>query len=165
MADIDGLLKRWQRAGVLSADSAELIRAYERDEEKPGGLKWQGLIALILGAILLACGVALFVSAHWDELGPGARYAIVIAMVAVFHLGGGLAREHFKALSTTLHAVGTLATGAAIALVGRSSTSRSIGRERCCCGRWLRLRDGCCCATRRNKCSRCCWCRDGFSRS
>jgi uncharacterized membrane protein len=119
MADIDGLLKRWQRAGVLSADSAERIRAYERDEEKPGGLKWQGLIALILGAILLACGVALFVSAHWDELGPGARYAIVIAMVAVFHLGGGLAREHFKALSTTLHAVGTLATGAAIALVGQ----------------------------------------------
>jgi uncharacterized membrane protein len=63
--------------------------------------------------------VALFVSAHWDELGPGERYAIVIAMVAVFHLGGGLAREHFKALSTALHAVGTLATGAAIALVGQ----------------------------------------------
>jgi len=119
MADIDGLLKRWQNAGVLSADSAERIRAYEREEEKPGGLKWQGLIALILGAILLACGAALFVSAHWDELGPGERYAIVIAMVAVFHLGGGFAREHFKALSTTLHAVGTLATGAAIALVGQ----------------------------------------------
>ena len=36
-------------------------------------MRWQGMVALILGAILLACGVALFVSAHWDEIGPGAR--------------------------------------------------------------------------------------------
>jgi uncharacterized membrane protein len=72
-----------------------------------------------MGAILLSCGVALFVSAHWDELGPGARFALVIAMMAVFHLGGGLARESYKALSTSLHAVGTLAAGAAIALVGQ----------------------------------------------
>ena len=119
MADIDGLLNRWQKAGVLGAEIADRIRAYEQQEDKPGGLKWQGLIALILGAILLACGVALFVSAHWDELGPAARCVIVIAMVAVFHLGGGLACESYKALSTTLHAVGTLAAGAAIALVGQ----------------------------------------------
>ncbi len=124
MADIEQLLNRWQKAGVLGADIAGRIRAFEqsaheRVEDKPGGLKWQGLIALILGAILLACGVALFVSAHWDEFGPVARYTIVIAMVAGFHLGGGLAGESFKGLSTTLHAVGTLAAGAAIALVGQ----------------------------------------------
>ena len=119
MADIDALLNRWQKAGVLAADIAERIRAYEQKEDKPGGLRWQGLIALIMGAILLSCGVALFVSAHWDELGPGARFALVIAMMAVFHLGGGLARESYKALSTSLHAVGTLAAGAAIALVGQ----------------------------------------------
>ena len=40
-------------------------------------------------------------------------------MVAVFHLGGGWARERFHGLSTALHAVGTLSTGAAIALVGQ----------------------------------------------
>jgi uncharacterized membrane protein len=61
----------------------------------------------------------LFVSAHWDELGPGARYTLVIAMVAVFHIAGGLARPSFRGLSTALHAVGTVATGAAIALVGQ----------------------------------------------
>jgi uncharacterized membrane protein len=124
MADIDGLLNRWQKAGVLGAEAAERIRAYEKSaheqaEDTSGGLKWQGLIALIMGAILLTCGIALFVSAHWDELGPGARFAIVIAMIAVFHFGGGLARASYKALSTTLHAVGTLAAGAAIALVGQ----------------------------------------------
>jgi uncharacterized membrane protein len=119
MADIDALLNRWQTAGVLSADVATRIRAFEEKQEKPTGLRWQGMVALILGAILLGCGVALFVSAHWDELGPLARYAIVIAMVAVFHLAGGFVRESYPGLSTALHAVGTISTGAAIALVGQ----------------------------------------------
>jgi uncharacterized membrane protein len=133
MADIESLLTRWRTAGVLDAEAEARIRAFEREQKKSpelrdreperkvdvAGMRWQGIVALILGGILLSCGVALFVSAHWDELGPGARYAIVIAMVAVFHLGGGFACEKFAGLSTTLHAVGTVATGAAIALVGQ----------------------------------------------
>jgi uncharacterized membrane protein len=124
MPDFDELLVRWRNAGVLDAQAEARIRAFEDAQEEPGiagiaGIRWQGIIALILGGILLACGVALFVSAHWDELGPGARYTIVFLMVAVFHLAGGFARERYFALSTTLHAVGTLATGAAIALVGQ----------------------------------------------
>src|ERR1035438_10369016 len=119
MADIESLLNRWQTAGALDAEAAARIRAFEEKQEKPSGLRWQGIVALILGAILLACGVALFVSAHWDELGPVARYAIVIAMVAVFHLAAGFARKGYQGLSTALHAVGTLSTGAAIALVGQ----------------------------------------------
>jgi uncharacterized membrane protein len=83
------------------------------------GLHWQGVTALILGAILLACGVVLFVSAHWDEMGPGARYTLVCAMVAVFHIAGGLTRASYRGLSMALHAVGTIAAGAAIALVGQ----------------------------------------------
>src|SRR5215469_17976780 len=116
MTDIEGLLSRWQSAGVLYSGAAERIRAYELEQKKPAGMRWEVLAALILGAILLACGVALFVSAHWEDLGPGARFSLVMAMVAVFHIGGGLAREKFRALSMSLHAVGTLATGAAIAL-------------------------------------------------
>jgi uncharacterized membrane protein len=119
MPDIESLLKRWHAAGVLDADAVRRIRTYEQGQARPAGLRWQGIVALILGAMLLACGVMLFVSAHWDEFGPGARYAIVISVVAVFHLGGALAREQFRGLSTTLHAVGTVATGAAIALVGQ----------------------------------------------
>jgi uncharacterized membrane protein len=119
MTDIEGLLSRWQSAGVLDAAAADHIRAYEHAQKKPAGMRWEVLAALILGAILLACGVALFVSAHWDDLGPGARFSLVMAMVAVFHIGGALTRENFKPLSMSLHAVGTLATGAAIALVGQ----------------------------------------------
>jgi uncharacterized membrane protein len=133
MADFESLLKRWQSVGVLDADAAARIRAYESEQERPSGLRlqgpqrqvqvagvaWQGRVALILGAILLASGVALFVSAHWDELGPGWRYTIVMIMVAIFHFGGAVAREKYHGLSTALHAVGTISTGAAIALVGQ----------------------------------------------
>jgi len=124
MADIHALLNRWQTAGVLDPATAERIRAFESQQKRPAEhtsqrLGWQGIVALILGAILLACGVVLFVSAHWDEMGPGARLALVMAMVGVFHLAGGLVRTGYRGLSIALHAVGTVSTGAAIALVGQ----------------------------------------------
>jgi hypothetical protein len=119
MPDSESLLNRWQSAGVLDADSADRIRAWEAEQEKPAGLRWQGLAALILGAILLACGVVLLVSAHWNEISPGARFAVVLGMVALFHLGGSWTRKAFRSLSTALHAVGTVATGVAIALAGQ----------------------------------------------
>jgi uncharacterized membrane protein len=119
MADFESLLTRWLAAGVLDAGAAERIRAYETTQARPSGLRWQGLVALILGALLLGCGVVLFVSAHWDQMGPGARYALVMAMVAVFHLGGAWARASYRGLSTALHAVGTVTIGTAIALVGQ----------------------------------------------
>src|SRR5690348_2623102 len=133
MTDYESLLKRWQSAGVLDDEPAARIRAWEsaqasaagfaapgpRKEAQAEGMAWQGRVALILGGILLASGVVLFVSAHWDQLGPGMRYLLVMAMVIVFHLGGAVTRDRFKALSTTLHAVGTISIGAAIALVGQ----------------------------------------------
>jgi uncharacterized membrane protein len=119
MADFETLLTRWQTAGILDGATARHIRAWESEQKKPAGLRWQVIVVLILGAILLACGVALFVSAHWDRIGPGARFAVVLGMVSLFHLGGSWARKRFRVLSTALHAVGTLSTGAAIALVGQ----------------------------------------------
>jgi uncharacterized membrane protein len=133
MTEYEPLLKRWVSAGLLDAEAATRIRAWEftqtstaspaKSDARKGapaeGMAWQGRLALILGGILLASGVALFVSAHWDQLGPGMRYLLVMAMVIVFHLGGAITRERFKVLSTTLHAVGTISIGAAIALVGQ----------------------------------------------
>jgi len=131
MADFESFLRRWQAAGVVDADTVARIRAHEAlragrpaEGESSSGRKaglagWQGITALVLGAILLACGVVLFVSAHWDKLGPGGRFALVCAMVAVFHVAGGMVRENYRGLSTALHAVGTVATGAAIALTGQ----------------------------------------------
>jgi uncharacterized membrane protein len=131
MNDIESLLTRWQSAGVLDAETAARIRALESQNAaqsagqpaapsaNPTGLKWLVATGLTLGAILLACGVVLFVSSHWDQLGPGERYLLVIAMVAVFHIAGGLTRTNFEGFSIALHAVGTISAGAAIALVGQ----------------------------------------------
>lgn len=119
MADFETHLTRWQQAGLLDPTTAQRIVKWERDQIKPAGLRWQGIVALTLGAILLAGGVVLFVNAHWDQLSPAWRFALVMSMVAVFHLGGAAARDGYRALSTALHAVGTVSTGAAIALVGQ----------------------------------------------
>jgi uncharacterized membrane protein len=134
MTDYEQFLNRWQLAGVLEADSAERIRAWESaqqrlqpamriPEQKIGaresGLAWQGRVALILGGILLASGIILFVSSHWDQLGPGMRYLLVMAMLTVFHLGGAITRDKYPATSSTLHAIGTASTGAGIALTGQ----------------------------------------------
>jgi uncharacterized membrane protein len=42
-----------------------------------------------------------------------------MGMVTVFHLSGAVTRKTWRGLSTALHAVGTISTGAAIALVGQ----------------------------------------------
>jgi uncharacterized membrane protein len=129
MPDFEALLKRWQSAGVLEADAANRIRAWEAEQSHPSppkfptaqvaGIRWQGVVALVLGALLLGTGVILFVSAHWDELSRSGRFALILAMVAVFHLAGAIVRDRYHGLSTALHAVGTVATGTAIALVGQ----------------------------------------------
>jgi hypothetical protein len=123
MPDTDDLLTRWQLAGVLDADAAARIRAHEskiaaQSDGQPAGLHWLGVTALFCAAILIACGVILFVSAHWEQFSLGARYALAMALVAVFHVAGGMARSSFRGLSIALHAVGTICTGAAIVLVG-----------------------------------------------
>lgn len=132
MPDYESLLARWQSAGVLDSDAAARIRSWEsaqnwpeatrvaaKGEAQAAGIAWQGRVALILGAILLASGVILFVSAHWDQIGPGMRLLLVMGMVTIFHLAGGIVRGKYPATGTALHAVGTISTGAAIALVGQ----------------------------------------------
>lgn len=134
MIEYESFLNRWLSAGVIDADSAARIREWEsaqsaapypvrpaesRSETHVTGIAWQGRVALILGGILLASGVILFVSAHWDQLGPAMRFLLVTAMVSIFHLGGAFVRGKYPATSTALHAIGTISTGAAIALVGQ----------------------------------------------
>lgn len=119
MPPVEDLLQRWTNAGVLDAAAAQRIRSYEKDREQPSGLRWQVLLALAFGGILLASGVCLFVAAHWDELSPGARFTVVLLMVAVSHGAAVAVRERFDKLAITLHGVGTVAAGAAVFLVGQ----------------------------------------------
>jgi uncharacterized membrane protein len=112
-------LTRWIDAGLIDESTAARIRTFELEHTDSSRLRWPILIALAFGAITIAAGTLLFVSAHWDSLSPSARFAVVLALVAVFHIGGVLTGERFPAMGTTLHAVGTVALGAGIYLAGQ----------------------------------------------
>lgn len=119
MENPERCLARWQNAGLLDEATASAIRAYEQAQGKPGGRQWQVIIALILGGILLAAGVLLFVAAHWDKVSPLARMSLVLAMLVFFHGLALVVRERFSGLATAMHAIGTVSAGAAIALIGQ----------------------------------------------
>jgi uncharacterized membrane protein len=112
-------LERWSSAGLVDAATAARIRQFEASREEPKHLRWPILIAIAFGAIMLAAGVLLFVSAHWDELSPAQRFSLVLTMVAIFHFAGAIFSDRFSALSIALHGVGTAALGAGIFLAAQ----------------------------------------------
>ena len=119
MQAFERYLTRWRSAGLLDEATEASIRAFEHADTKPSGRRWQVILSLILGGILLGAGTLLFVAAHWDNVSPGWRLALVLAMLSLFHLAGVAARDRFEGFATAMHALGTIAAGAAIALVGQ----------------------------------------------
>jgi uncharacterized membrane protein len=115
----DSSLNRWMAAGVVDAATVARIRNFEASREEPKQLRWPILIAISFGALMLAAGVLLFVSAHWDELSPSGRFSLVLAMVGLFHVAGAVLSERFPALSIALHGIGTASLGAGIYLAAQ----------------------------------------------
>ena len=112
-------LDRWSSAGLVDAATSARIRDFEASQDQPKHLRWPILIAIGFGALMLAAGVLLFVSAHWDDLSPSARFSLVLALVGVFHVAGAVFSEKFPALSLALHGVGTAALGAGVFLAAQ----------------------------------------------
>jgi uncharacterized membrane protein len=77
------------------------------------------LAAMGMGGLLLGAGILLFVAAHWDTLSPGARFALVLLLVAGFHVAAAFLSEPFPALASTFQTLGTTSLGAGIFLAGQ----------------------------------------------
>jgi len=117
--ELEPSLDRWVEAQLLDRQQADRIRQFESEQAPHRRARWPVIAAVAFGGIMLAAGVLLFVSAHWNELAPFQRMALLVLTVAAFHLGGALTIERFRALGVTLHAVGTVALGGAIAMAGQ----------------------------------------------
>jgi uncharacterized membrane protein len=109
-------LERWLSAGLVDRGSADRIREFERAGERHQRFRWPIVASLAFGGLALGSGVLLFVAAQWPRLGPGARFGLILALAAVFHVCGAFAAGRFEGLAITLHALGTLGIGAAIQL-------------------------------------------------
>src|SRR5487761_2519555 len=113
-------LEKWQDAGFIDPEKAARIREFEaRGGGGPAGLRWPAIAAIAFGAMMMTAGVLLFVSAHWDDLAPATRFAMVLLMVAIFHAGGAWASLTMEPLAMALHGIGTAALGAGIYLSGQ----------------------------------------------
>ena len=112
-------LARWTDAGLIDAAAADRIRAFEQAHGSQRRMRWPILIALAFGGLMVGGGILLFVAAHWEALSPSGRFAVVLAMVGGLHVGGAFAGDRFPAMGAVLHAVGTVALGAGIALSGQ----------------------------------------------
>lgn len=120
-SDVATLLARWVSAGLIDEETASRIRVFEGERvgSAPARLRWPILVALAFGALMVASGVLLFVSAHWDALSPGARFALALVLVAAFHVAGASLAERFPGMASALHATGTVTLGAGIYLAGQ----------------------------------------------
>jgi len=117
---IDEQLERWRRADVIDAATAERIRAFEAASGSPTRLRWPVLLALSLGGLMISAGLLLFVAAHWDDLAPEVRTALLLGLLGGFHGAGTFIAGRFPPFAATLHAIGTAVLGATIFLVGQT---------------------------------------------
>tara|TARA_B100002051_G_scaffold275517_1_gene319858 strand:- start:2731 stop:3894 length:1164 start_codon:yes stop_codon:yes gene_type:complete len=115
-------LRRWLHAGLIDADVAEAIQRWEdsqSNDSKHFSARHLGLpirLSILLGSLLLAAGLLLFVSAHWDLMPPLWRVTLLLFIVIALHAGGAWFAERFQLMAIGLHAVGTVAFGAGVFL-------------------------------------------------
>src|ERR1039458_7643247 len=90
--------EKMKYADIQKLHDAGLITAEQRDKIiahfglKDEGVKFLVIISFV-GAVLIAAGIALLISAHWNEIPRGVKIAAGIALMLGFHAGGWWLRE------------------------------------------------------------------------
>ena len=114
--ELESSLDRWTHASLLNSEQAARIREFEAAYAPRRSARVPILIGVALGGVMLAAGVLLFVAAHWMNLSPMQRMALLVFAVGGSHLAAAFSADRFPAMAVTLHAVGTAALGGAIFL-------------------------------------------------
>ena len=114
---IERELTRWQEQGLLTPDKVEELRASLDDGHSARGIR----IFAVLGAVLAGLGIILFVSSHWDTMGPAARVVVLLAAYAAVAIGAiVMGRRHQPRVAEALWLLATLVLGANIFLIAQN---------------------------------------------
>jgi uncharacterized membrane protein len=113
-------LPRWRDEQLVTdAAAAALADRYGLSKPEAGGPTI--LAVYLLGALLVGGGVVSLVAWNWDEMGRGARLAVILTAMLAAHGAGWRLRDggRHERLGHGLQLLGTLIFGANIALVAQ----------------------------------------------
>jgi len=81
-----GDIEKLHDAGLITGEQRQKIIGHFQLKEDGGG-KFLAIVSII-GAVLITSGIALLISAHWNEIPRGVKIAGGIALMLGFHAGG-----------------------------------------------------------------------------
>jgi uncharacterized membrane protein len=114
-----GDIQKLHEAGLITDEQRRNI--IERFQLKEDGNKFLAIVSFI-GAVLITAGIALLISAHWNEIPHGVKIATGILLMLGFHAGGWWLREiqdKYRKIGEALHFIGSCLFLANIALIGQ----------------------------------------------
>jgi len=113
-------IQKLHEAGLITDEQRQkIIKHFQLKEDISSNFL---TIISIVGAVLIAAGIALLISAHWNEIPHGVKIAGGLALMLGFHAGGWWMREvqeKYRKTGEALHFVGSCLFLANIALIGQ----------------------------------------------
>ncbi len=113
-------IQKLHETGLITGEQQQKIIEHFQLKEDSGN-KFL-LIVSFLGAVLVAAGITLLISAHWNEIPRGVKIAGGLALMLGFHAGGWWLREvqgKYRKTGEALYLVGSCLFLANIALLGQ----------------------------------------------
>jgi len=113
-------VQRLHETGLITGEQRQKIIEHFNLKDD-GGNKFLAIVSII-GALLIAAGIILLISAHWNEIPRGAKIAGGVLLMLGFHAGGWWLREihgQYRKTGEALHLIGSCLFLANIALLGQ----------------------------------------------
>jgi uncharacterized membrane protein len=113
-------VQKLHEAGFITGEQQQKIMEHFNLKED-GGNKFLAIVSII-GAVLIAAGIILLISAHWNEIPHGVKIAGGLALMLGAHAGGWWLREvqgKYQKTGEALQLIGSCLFLANIALLGQ----------------------------------------------
>jgi uncharacterized membrane protein len=115
-----GDVQKLREAGLITDEQRQKIIGHFQFKEDGGG-KFLAIVSLI-GAVLIAAGIALLIAAHWNGIPRGVKIAAGLLLMLGCHAGGWWLREvqgKYRKTGEALHWIGSCLFLANLALIGQ----------------------------------------------